>query len=95
MTIHLSEQREQLILSLVRAGKFASAEEVVDEGLRLVEQRLQETGETRKSPISGAAGDTDDRTAQQLGNVRRWVRSWMRCQRRQSQMDCRIGITTG
>jgi putative addiction module CopG family antidote len=71
MTIHLSEQREQLILSLVRAGIFASAEEVVDEGLRLVEQRLEKTGKTRESPISGAAGDTDDRTAQQLGNLRR------------------------
>jgi Arc/MetJ-type ribon-helix-helix transcriptional regulator len=71
MTIHLSEQREQLILSLVRAGKFASAEEVVDEGLRLVEQRLQYFGETKEPPISGAAGDTDDRTAQQLGNLRR------------------------
>ena len=71
MTIHLSEQREQLILSLLRAGKFASADDVIDEGLRLVEQRLQESGETDESPTNAAAGDTDDRTAQQLGNLRR------------------------
>jgi Arc/MetJ-type ribon-helix-helix transcriptional regulator len=71
MTIHLSEQREQLILSLLRAGKFASADDVIDEGLRLVEQRLQESGETRESPMSGAAGGTDDRAAQQLGNLKR------------------------
>jgi hypothetical protein len=32
MTIHLSEQREQLVLTLLRAGKFASADVVIDEG---------------------------------------------------------------
>ena len=37
MTIHLSGQREQLILSLLQAGKFTSADEVIDEALRLVE----------------------------------------------------------
>jgi Arc/MetJ-type ribon-helix-helix transcriptional regulator len=71
MMIHLSEQRERLIHSLLRVGKFASAEEVVDEGLRLVEQRLQESGDTRDLPISGATRSMDDRTAQQLGNLRR------------------------
>ena len=71
MKIHLSEQREQLILSLLRAGKFASADEVVDEGLRLVEQRLQESGATKEPKLSGPADDTYDRTAQQLGNLRR------------------------
>jgi Arc/MetJ-type ribon-helix-helix transcriptional regulator len=71
MTIHLSEQREQLILSLLRAGKFASADDVIDEGLRLVEERLQESGETKQSPTNAAAGDMDDRTAQQFGSLRR------------------------
>ena len=71
MTIHLSEQREQLILSLLRAGKFASADDVIDEGLRLVEQRIQQSGETKDPQISDAAGDTDGRTAQRLGNLRR------------------------
>ena len=40
MMIHLSGQREQLILSLLQAGKFTSSEEVIDEGLRLVEEAL-------------------------------------------------------
>jgi Arc/MetJ-type ribon-helix-helix transcriptional regulator len=71
MTIHLSEQREQLILTLLRAGKFASADDVIDEGLRLVEQRLQGSGETKESPSGAPAGQTDDRTAQQLRNLRR------------------------
>jgi putative addiction module CopG family antidote len=71
MTIHLSEQREQFILTLLRAGKFRSADDVIDEGLRLVEQRLQESGETKEPSISGDADDSEDRTAQQLGNLRR------------------------
>jgi Arc/MetJ-type ribon-helix-helix transcriptional regulator len=71
MTIHLSEQREQLILSLLRAGKFASADDVIDEGLRLVEQRIQESGETKEPSMSAMADDIEERTAQQLGNLRR------------------------
>lgn len=71
MTIHLSEQREQLILTLLRAGKFASADDVIDEGLRLVEQRLQVSGETKEPSISAMADNSEDRAAQQLGNLRR------------------------
>ena len=71
MTIHLSEQGEQLILTLLRAGIFASADDVIDEGLRLVEQRLQVAGDTKEPSISAVADDSDDRTAQQLGNLRR------------------------
>jgi len=41
MTIELSGQREQLILSLLRTGKFTSPNEVVDEGLRLVESMVR------------------------------------------------------
>jgi Arc/MetJ-type ribon-helix-helix transcriptional regulator len=41
MTINLSGQRERIILSLMQAGKFASADEVIDEALRLVEQRYE------------------------------------------------------
>ena len=37
MTIHLSGRREQVILSLLGAGKFSSSDEVIDEALRLVE----------------------------------------------------------
>ena len=71
MTIHLSEQREQLILSLVRAGKFASADEVVDEGLRLVEQRLRESGEKNQAASSSTDDHTDDRASLQRRNLNR------------------------
>lgn len=56
MTIHLSGPREQIVLSLLQAGKFSSADEVIDEALRLVGQRYQEPNE---------------RTGQQLENLRR------------------------
>jgi Arc/MetJ-type ribon-helix-helix transcriptional regulator len=71
MTIHLSEQGEQLILSLLRAGKFASADEVVDEALRLAEQRLHESGEKNEAPSSSMAGHADDRASVQLRNLSR------------------------
>jgi Arc/MetJ-type ribon-helix-helix transcriptional regulator len=67
MTIHLSGHREQVILSLLRAGKFASSDEVIDEALRLVGERYQEPEEANKS----VAANTGDRTAQQLANLRR------------------------
>jgi hypothetical protein len=37
----------------------------------LVEQRLQESAETKELSISAVADRSDDRTAQQLGNLRR------------------------
>jgi Arc/MetJ-type ribon-helix-helix transcriptional regulator len=61
MTIHLSGQREQIVRSLLQAGKFATAEEVIDEALRLVGERYQELAEA----------DESARTAQQLENLRR------------------------
>lgn len=61
MTINLSGQREQIVLSLMQAGKFATAEEVIDEALRLVGQRYQGHGEA----------DTSGRTGQQLENLKR------------------------
>jgi antitoxin ParD1/3/4 len=39
MTIHLSESREQFVRSLVQGGRYASEAEVIDEALRLLEQR--------------------------------------------------------
>jgi Arc/MetJ-type ribon-helix-helix transcriptional regulator len=61
MTIHLSGRREQLVLSLLRAGRFASADEVIDEALRLVEQHYE---------AGGGAAQTD-RTSVQLANLKR------------------------
>jgi Arc/MetJ-type ribon-helix-helix transcriptional regulator len=62
MTIHLSGRREQLVLALLRAGRFASADELIDEALRLVEQRYQGPGEP---------ADASDRAREQLENLRR------------------------
>ncbi len=56
MTIHLTGPREQIVLSLLQAGKFSSADEVIDEALRLVGQRYQEV---------------DNLTVQQIENLRR------------------------
>lgn len=52
MTIHLSGQREQIVLSLLRVGKFASADEVIDEALRLVGQCFQEPGQAEDADRS-------------------------------------------
>ena len=62
MIIHLSGQREQDILAMLRGGKFASADEVIDEGLRLVRQHLDESD--TKEPA-------DERARRQRGNLRR------------------------
>jgi Arc/MetJ-type ribon-helix-helix transcriptional regulator len=71
MTIHLSGQREQVILSLLRAGKFASSDEVIDEALRLVGERYQDPQEAKESAVRSEADRSVDRVAQQLGNLRR------------------------
>jgi Arc/MetJ-type ribon-helix-helix transcriptional regulator len=39
MTIHLPEDRERFVRSLVQEGRYASEAAVVDEALRLLEQR--------------------------------------------------------
>jgi Arc/MetJ-type ribon-helix-helix transcriptional regulator len=61
MTIHLSGQREQIVISLLKAGKFASEDEVIDEALRLVRQRYQDAGEDAAA----------ERTRRQLANLKR------------------------
>ena len=71
MTIHLSGHREQVILSLLRAGRFATSDEVIDEALRLVGERYQ-VAEEAANPAGGDTGDVSlQRTARQLGNLRR------------------------
>ena len=71
MTIHLSGDREQVIFSLLRAGKFASSDEVIDEALRMVGERYQATAESRESAIGSKITDSLDQTGQQLANLRR------------------------
>jgi antitoxin ParD1/3/4 len=39
MTIHLSSDREQFIRSLIEAGHYPSEDAVIDEALRLLEER--------------------------------------------------------
>ncbi len=39
MTIHLSADREQIVRSFLQAGQFASEDEVIDEALRLLQER--------------------------------------------------------
>ena len=38
MTIHLPEHREQFIRDLVRSGRYASEDEVIDKALKLLEE---------------------------------------------------------
>ena len=39
MTIHLTEDRPQLIHSLMQDGRYASEEEVIGEALRLLQEK--------------------------------------------------------
>jgi antitoxin ParD1/3/4 len=39
MTIHLTGDREELIRSLIEGGQFATEDEVIDEALRLLRER--------------------------------------------------------
>jgi putative addiction module CopG family antidote len=43
MTIHLSEDRERLVRSLVQGGEYASEDEVIGEALRLLQERDEQT----------------------------------------------------
>jgi antitoxin ParD1/3/4 len=39
MTIHLPEHREQFVRDLVRSGRYASEDEVIDKAVRLLQER--------------------------------------------------------
>jgi antitoxin ParD1/3/4 len=39
MTIHLSGDREQLVRALIQSGQYASEDEVIDQALRLLQER--------------------------------------------------------
>lgn len=47
MQIKLTEDREQFVRSLIRDGRYASEAEVIDEALRLLEQRDRGAGSER------------------------------------------------
>ena len=39
MTIHVSGEREQIVRNFLQDGRFASEDEVIDEALRLLQER--------------------------------------------------------
>ena len=69
MTIQISGERERVIRSLLQAGVFASADEVIDEALRLVEQRYERAGGSDTATGSQPEA-SDDRTARRLENLK-------------------------
>ena len=95
MTIHLSGQREQVVLSLLPSGKFASTEAVIDEALRLVTNdiRSQTTRGGRRATIPGMVLLIElPANLRILGD---WARNWIPCPRPPLPMGCRIGTMTG
>ena len=68
MTIQLSSDRERMILSLLQAGRFSSADAVIDEALRLVEERYAGPEEPT---TPGQAEENIDRTAERLETLNR------------------------
>jgi putative addiction module CopG family antidote len=48
MTINLSEDMERYVQSEVRSGRFASPDEAINEALRLLQQKKQESQFQRK-----------------------------------------------
>ena len=43
MTIHLSGERELIVRNFLRDGRFASEDEVIDEALRLLQERDEQS----------------------------------------------------
>ncbi len=43
MTIHLSDDREQVVRSIMQGGQYASEDEVIDEALRLLQERDEQS----------------------------------------------------
>jgi putative addiction module CopG family antidote len=72
MTIHLSNEQEQIILSLLQSGTFRSADEVIGEALRLVGQRVEPHEDLKESASRTEADEATDRTAKQLENLK-WL----------------------
>ena len=44
MNLHLSGEREQIVREFLQDGRFASEDEVIDEALRLLQERDEQTG---------------------------------------------------
>lgn len=66
MTIHLSEDKERKIRSLMQDGAFATESDVIDEALRLLERHQQEQA-SQQAEI--------DRHVQQRENLKRLIQN--------------------
>lgn len=63
MNVSIGDRWEGFVASIVRAGRYGSASEVVREGLRLVEEReakLQALRDTLDTSIAGGGTHNDD-----------------------------------
>lgn len=48
MTIHLSSEQEQVVRALLQGGQYASEADVIEEALRLLEQRHRQRSEDQE-----------------------------------------------
>jgi antitoxin ParD1/3/4 len=63
MNVSIGERWEDFVERVVKSGRYASASEVVREGLRLVEEReakLQALRDTLKASIAEGGTNTDE-----------------------------------
>ena len=61
MTINLSEERGQAVRSLMEGGRYASEDEVIDDALRLLQERDERSGR-----IEALRGSVEDMRAGRL-----------------------------
>ena len=69
MNVSIGERWEEFVESAVKSGRYASASEVVREGLRLVEEReakLRALRETLDASIAEGGANTDEELARAL-----------------------------
>ena len=69
MNVSIGQRWEEFVESAVKSGRYASASEVVREGLRLVEEReakLRALRETLNASIAEGGANTDEELARAL-----------------------------
>ena len=86
MTIHFSQAQERFIHSLIEKGRFASADDVIEEALRLLEESDRRNAEGRRrlealliegldsgppTPMTATDWDEIKRKGQRLLDLRR------------------------
>ena len=74
MKISIQQEREAFVEAIVRDGRYPSADAVIDEGLRLLEERerkLQDLGATIDASIARGGSNTDEDVGRYLEERRR------------------------